>query len=91
MPENDTDHIEAHSVTYRTYLVIGLYRVAPEKVAQTRFLQKRSHMIMVAPRAAGMSTEYHSLITILLFKCNVKSVFLVLLIKLLPTVTPRLG
>jgi len=48
-------------------------------------------MIMVAPRAAGMSREYHSLITILLFKYNVKSVFLVLLIKLLPTVTPLLG
>jgi len=91
MPEKDTNRIEAHCVTYRTYLVIGLYRVAPEKVAQTRFLQKRSHMIMVAPRAAGMSTEYHSLITILLFKYNVKSVFLVLLIKLLPTVTPLLG
>jgi hypothetical protein len=91
MPENDTNRMEARSVIYRTYVVMDLYRVAQEKVAPTRFLQKRSHVIMVAPRAAGMSGEYHSLLAKLLFKCNVTFVAPLLIKKLLWAVTVRLG
>jgi hypothetical protein len=40
MPEKNINLIEDRSVIYRTYGVIDLYRVAHEKVAPTRFLEK---------------------------------------------------